>query len=185
MLGAPPRSAPPRARGVDATAVLQPSALVDDATTVGAYSYVGHESYLTKAVVGRYASIGPRVSVGLGEHRLDRLSTSSHFYGDWAAQYEQLTSGDCRIGHDAWLGVGSVILRGTTVGLGAVVGANAVVTRDVPPFAIAVGVPAKVIRYRLNPRQIEIVQSSSWWEMPIDAARRELDRLQSVVEAAG
>ncbi len=179
VLGSPPPARPaPPPPGVDPTAFLQPSALVDPSCRVGAHSYVGQDAFLTKVDVGRYVSIGPRASVGLGEHRLDRVSTHSAFYGDWPAQYAVLTAGDCRVEHDAWLGVGCVVLRGVTVGLGAVVGANAVVTRDVPPFAVVVGVPARVLRYRLDPGQADRVRRSAWWDLPPAEAAAEVRRLQ-------
>lgn len=72
------------------------------------------------------------------------------------------------IGHDVWIGSGALILDGKVIGNGAIVGARAVVTRDVPPYAIVVGAPAKVIRYRFEPDVIEALQAAAWWDRDPD-----------------
>lgn len=134
---------------------------VDKQSAVGSYSFLGRDNYVTKSTIGRYCSIGNNVSIGQGEHDLTKISTSSIFYKD---AYEVLTEKACIIEHDVWIGVDAVILRGVTVGIGAVVAANAVVNKDVPPFSIVGGVPAKVIRYRFDKHQIERILVSKWWE---------------------
>ncbi|MNI40841.1 Chloramphenicol acetyltransferase [compost metagenome] len=72
------------------------------------------------------------------------------------------------IGNDVWIGANAVILPGVTLGDGAVIGAGAVVTKDVPPYAIVGGVPAKVIRYRFTPEEIEVLLRIKWWEWEIE-----------------
>lgn len=147
---------------------------IDSASSIGSYSYVGNHCQVTKATVGRYVSIGSRVSVGLGEHDWRRLSTSALFYADaWAV----LTEGDCEIGSDAWIGVNAVVRRGSRVGTGAVVGASAVVTEDVPDFAIVAGIPARLIRYRFPEVTQARLKASKWWEREIDDARALLDSM--------
>jgi acetyltransferase-like isoleucine patch superfamily enzyme len=69
------------------------------------------------------------------------------------------------IGNDVWIGTGAIILRGLSVGDGAVIGAGAVVTKDVPPYAIVAGNPARVIKYRFEEAVIKRIQASKWWEM--------------------
>jgi acetyltransferase-like isoleucine patch superfamily enzyme len=134
---------------------------IDRLSNVGSYTYIGCRTSITKSSIGRYCSIANNVSIGQGEHQLDRISTSSTFYSDpWGT----LTEGECVIESDVWIGVDVVILRGTKIGIGAVVAANAVVTKDVPPFAIVGGVPARIIRYRFSEEKQRKILASCWWK---------------------
>jgi len=146
----------------------------DSHTFVGKYCYIGRFCYITKAVIGNYCSIANNVSIGQGEHALDKISTSSFFYNN---SYEELTKKDCVIGNDVWIGVDAIILRGVTVGDGAVIGANSVVTKDVPPFAIVVGSPARVVRFRFPEKRIEEIIRSDWWSLNLDEAKEAIGKL--------
>jgi len=72
-----------------------------------------------------------------------------------------------KIGNDVWLGTGSIVNRGVTIGDGALIGANAVVTNDIPPYAIAIGSPARVIKYRFTDEIISALQKLKWWDWPV------------------
>lgn len=149
---------------------------IDAASAIGGWTYIGCYTYVTATRIGRFVSIANNVSIGQGEHRLDRVSTASRFYDDPLAV---LTAGECEIGSDAWIGVDAVILRGVKVGIGAVVAANAVVTRDVPPYAVVAGVPAKLVKYRFDEAAREKLLASRWWELEAPEAAvkvRELER---------
>lgn len=148
---------------------------VDRESEIGGNAYLGCHCHVTRARIGRYASIANYVSIGQGEHRLDRVSLSSGFYED---PWGELTRGECEIGPDAWVGVDAVILRGVRIGVGAVVAANAVVTRDVPDFAVVAGVPARLVKYRFTPEQQERILASRWWELPFAEAREQVLTLQ-------
>ncbi|MFL9879115.1 CatB-related O-acetyltransferase [Herbaspirillum rhizosphaerae] len=158
---------------------IMKGSFVSPDSSIGAYSYVGFNCHITRASIGRYVSIANDVAVGPGEHATTSISTSSMFYEN---PYEQLTKLPCSIGHDAWIGAGSIIRRGISVGIGAVVGANSFVNQDVPPFAIVAGSPARLLGYRFNKESIDVIMRSSWWDQPIDTAREVINSLQSDIE---
>lgn len=129
-------------------------------TKIGDYTYIGDYTKITKAKIGRYCSIADNVTIGPGEHDLGSFSTSTLFSH---SSYADLTKKDIVIGNDVWIGVGSTILRGTHIGDGAVVGAMALVNKNIPPYGIAVGVPARVIGFRFDDSKIEELRATEWW----------------------
>ena len=150
---------------------------IDANSSIGSYSYIGSNCSITKTTVGSYCSIANNVSIGQGEHKLSEISTSSVFYND---SYELLTTKNCTIGHDVWIGVDAIILRGVTIGDGAVIGANAVVTKDIPSFSIAVGTPARVIKYRFNEEKIKLIKKSQWWNYKPNSAKEIFKELEKI-----
>jgi len=139
-----------------------------------------------KLTIGRYCSIADKVEILLGgNHRMDWGTTYpfSALPDLWplAPKTEDYHSsrGDVVIGHDVWLGSGAIILSGVTVGHGAVVAAHAVVAKDVPPYAIVGGNPAKVIRYRFDEATIEALLEAKWWDLPREKIATLIPLLQS------
>jgi acetyltransferase-like isoleucine patch superfamily enzyme len=119
-------------------------------------------------------------------HPLDRPSTHPYFYeaGLGFVEADGLEPGHLDIGHDVWMGQSCVVLPGCRrIGTGAVIGANAVVTRDVPPFAVVAGVPAKVIRYRFDEPEQRAVIESRWWTRTLDELSADRDWMTQVVRA--
>lgn len=130
--------------------------------------------------IGAYCSIaeGAQILLG-GHHRTDWVSTFP--FPRYVEEAEGIaefggTRGDVVIGNDVWLGTDCMILSGVTVGNGAVVAARSVVTRDVPPYAIVAGNPARVVRWRFDEPTREALQKSAWWEWP-EAEIRQVVRL--------
>ena len=134
-----------------------------------------------RLTIGSFCSISDRVVIFLGgEHRLDFVSTFP--FNMFFNRFRDLpghpaSRGDVVIGNDVWIGYGVLIVSGVTIGDGAVVGANAVVSKDVPPYAIVAGNPARVIRYRFPPPVIERLLKVAWWDWPADKIEKAIPRL--------
>lgn len=147
---------------------------------IGGYSNVGFSSYLADCTVGRYCNIGARVSIGGFEHPQDWLGLTSYQWGKSAEELVSSRSKDLLelnpppiqratvIGSDVWIGDNAVIKRGVTIGSGAIVGAGSVVTKDVPSYAVVVGVPARLYRYRFDPIVRQRLLSGRWWENELE-----------------
>ena len=139
-----------------------------------------------KVYIGKYCSIALNVTVFLGgNHRLDWCTTYpfpalTHKWPEAAGVTgHPLSNGDVRIANDVWLGQNSTIMSGLTVGDGAVVGASSLVTKDVPPYAIVGGNPARIIKYRFSPELIRRFLQIKWWDWPETQVRSLLPDLVS------
>lgn len=166
---------------------------ITEATVIGAYSYVGPSGELCGARIGRFCSIAARVVIGPFEHPTDWISTHPFQFGRsrkfkfWAEaaefRFNQLELKPApHIGNDVWIGDGARIMRGVTIGNGAIVAAGAVVTRDVPPYAIVGGVPAKVIRHRFDQDTIMRLERAQWWNFKIWATRPDFRDITSILK---
>lgn len=147
---------------------------------IGAFSYLNVGTVVFPHVrVGKYCSIGRNVQIGLAKHPTSFLSShpfqfSSSLFakvpGYTALQKEKWQfHSPTEIGSDVWIGAGAMISCGLKIGSGAVIGANAVVTRDVAPYEIVGGVPAKTIRFRFEQTVIDELLASEWWDLPIES----------------
>lgn len=162
---------------------LKPLSLRGLNLEVGAYSYGQPTVYFQgepgrKLSIGNYVSIGPDVKIFCGRqgrHPLDLLSTypMSMLHpsnGGNADGISKVFAGglDVTVGNDVWIGTNVVIMAGVTIGDGAVVGAGAVVVRDIPPYGIALGVPAKVSSFRFSEEIIDSLLKTRWWDLPLE-----------------
>lgn len=149
-------------------------------SSIGKYSYLGRHSSLICAEVGNFCSIGDNVMVGLGNHTIDYLSTSPIFTekhngtgSTWIDSDISYPYKKVNVGNDVWIGERVMILGGVKVGDGAVIGAGAIVTKDVPAYSIVAGVPARVLRYRFSSEIISELENLKWWNY----SDKELKRL--------
>lgn len=147
---------------------------------IGAYSYgcLRPGAFPAGVTVGRYVSIAAGVRIFLRNHPLERLSLHPFFYNHLLGyvREDNIPSGTLWIGHDAWVGDGAIVTPSCRrIGVGAVIGAGSVVTRDVPDFAIVAGNPAKLIRMRFEPGVAQQILASRWWDRSIEEVRRHID----------
>lgn len=143
---------------------------------LGDYSYIsGPGSYVEDAIIGKYCSIARQVIIGVSGHNYEWATTSPII----TSSCYQIIRNDIKepqkpcpiIGNDVWIGMNSIIMRGVTIGDGAVIAAGSIVTKDVPPYAIVGGNPAKIIKYRFSEDQIAKLLSIKWWNWSVDEIR--------------
>ena len=144
---------------------------------IGDYTYINSAYIYDNVQIGKFCSIAHQVCIAPGEHYLNRLATypvKIRVLGeDWNNVFpekEQTT-----IGNDVWIGNNVTILSGVDIGDGAVIAAVAVVTKDVPPFAIVGGVPAKILKYRFSDELIKELEQLKWWDKGIDWVEKHKD----------
>lgn len=159
-------------------------------SSMGVNSYIGPDSIVCNTSIGKYCSIGPDVRIGgLGKHPSDWISTSPIFYSP--AGPMQLSFSNKRyfdeheniqIGNDVWIGSRAILLDGVKIGNGAIIGAGAVVTKDVEPYAIVGGAPARVIRKRFADSEILKIEGLEWWDWDINKIQDNLAIFRMKVE---
>lgn len=136
---------------------------------IGDFSYVGINATIGFSKVGKFCSIAHNVYIGGFDHEYTKVTTMPMF------RFKQMVAGErpipaykefCHVGNDVWIAAGAQILHKASVGDGAIIGAGAVVTKDVPPYAIVAGVPARIIKYRFIPEVIDRLLKIRWWDWP-------------------
>lgn len=141
-----------------------------------------------KLKIGKFCSIacGTKFLFNSANHALDSLSTFPFplFFEEWNLEKEKVTEawdnrGDIVIGNDVWIGYEAVILSGVTIGDGAIIGTRAVVTKDVPPYTIVGGVPAKSIRKRFDEKVIEALLKIKWWDWTEEKVARNIENIKT------
>jgi len=145
-------------------------------SSFGIGTYMAADGVIKYSDIGSYCSIGPQVIIGgLGSHPTNWISTHPVFYSSNKqcgisfcdrSVFEELKRN--RIGNDVWIGARAIILDGVTIGDGAIIAAGAVVTKDIPPYAIVGGIPAKLIRYRFEDDVIQELLKWKWWDLSLD-----------------
>lgn len=140
-------------------------------SSIGDYSYVASNSYIYNTSIGRFCSIGSNFRCGIGIHPTSGVSTSPMFYSSMRQNGISLSGKNkieehlpVKIGNDVFIGDNVIVCSGITIGDGAIIGAGAVVSKDIPPYAIAVGCPIQIKKYRFDKRQIEDLLEIRWWD---------------------
>jgi phosphonate metabolism protein (transferase hexapeptide repeat family) len=162
-------------------------------TVLGDYSYIGQNCMVADAVIGKFCAIAANVRIGAPNHPIDRPSLHRFTYCPeyYVAGIErdhryfgQRHADKVTIGHDIWIGHGVIVLPAVTVGDGAVLAAGAVVTKDVAPYTIVGGVPARLIRERFPVQVADRLRRIAWWHWPLETIMQRLSDFQSAdVEA--
>lgn len=158
---------------------IESVALLTD-VEIGDYSYLSDNAIVSNTSIGKFCSIGPNFFCGWGVHPTVGISTSPVFYSSKARftfskedkidEHPRIT-----IGNDVFIGANVTVLEGVTIGDGAVIGAGSVVSKDIPPYAIAVGSPIEIKKYRFGEAQIEKLQRIAWWNFD-DEHLKEVER---------
>ena len=141
-----------------------------------------------RLIIGKFCSIacGAKFLFNSANHTLSSLSTYPfpHFFEEWGLEKKNVAAswdnkGDIVIGNDVWIGYEAVIMAGVTIGDGAIIGARAVVTKDVPPYMVAGGIPAKPIKKRYPEETIAALSELKWWDWPEERIAQNLHAIQA------
>lgn len=153
---------------------VHPSAKIESgssfiSSSIDRHSFCGYDCDVYLARIGRFTSIASGVVIGGARHPMEWVSMSPVFYAGRDsvkakfAEHKLMPHDGVIIGHDVWIGRSAIVLAGVTVGDGSVIGAGSVVTKDVPPYAIMAGNPARLIRYRFDENVIRKLEEIKWW----------------------
>jgi phosphonate metabolism protein (transferase hexapeptide repeat family) len=152
-------------------------------TELGDYSYIVNDADAVYTRVGKFCSIAAHTRINPGDHPMWRVSqshftyrASAYFAGEADEEefFDWRRSRPVTIGHDVWIGHGAIILAGRSLGTGAVIAAGAIVTKDVPPYSIVAGVPAKVVKPRFAPAIARRIEALAWWDWSHERLRAAL-----------
>lgn len=159
-----------------------------DNVNIGDFTYIAGNTKISRTNIGKFCSIGPDCKIGLGKHpSKDFVSTHPIFFS--TLKQAQITFADkdyfeefenIEIGNDVWIGAKVTVVDGVKIGHGVIIATGSVVTKDIPPYAIVGGVPAKIIKYRFENDEIEKLLELKWWEMDIEYIKDNFKKFHNI-----
>lgn len=156
---------------IHASSVVGSGSLIIN-SSMDRYSYCGYDCQFENVEIGSFCSISDHVFIGCAEHPTSWVSTSPVFQNvNHSGPNKRFAHFDVPpvkrtvVGSDVWIGHGVTIKQGVSIGVGSVIGSNSLVTKDVPPYAVVGGVPAKIIKYRFDEETIGLLLESRWWSL--------------------
>lgn len=160
-------------------------------SSIGAFTYVQKNTGIYHASIGRYCSVSEDVMIGLATHPTHHVSTHPMFYsvdqplpvkleGLQIKLTEDQLYSHTTVGHDVWIGARSILLGGLSIGTGAIIAAGSVVTREVEPYSIVAGVPAKKVKMRFDESTVSKLLESNWWQKSQDWIEKNADKMHEI-----
>lgn len=146
---------------------VHPDSYVEPGTVIGFGTRINQASHIGKCEIGRYCAFGGRLVVRSTDHFTGFMNMQGHLQSEVIKSNVPVvgkSKGMVRLGHASWIGDSVIILPGVCIGIGAIIGAGSVVTKDIPNFAVAVGNPARVIKFRFSEEMITFIMELSWWD---------------------
>jgi len=155
---------------------------------LGDHTYIQKNSKVYNAKIGKFCSIASNVTIGPGLHNIESVSTHPAFYLKNAPIVVKFPDRDLFdtkkkvtiIENDVWIGENAIIMDGVKIGTGSIIAAGAIVTKNIPPYTICGGIPAKIIRNRFSQEDIEFLLQSNWWDWPLEKIKSNHLIFQSV-----
>jgi len=157
-------------------------------SSLGAFSYTGKNATVLHAKIGKFCSISWNSTLGGADHDYRRVCQHAILYdprmhenmSNFVPLYDRYKE-KLILGHDVWVGCGAFVKRGVKIGNGAVVGANSVVTKDVPSYAIVAGNPARILKYRFGIDKQQYLEDLRWWDWPKEKIRERINELSDIL----
>ncbi|UTW67142.1 CatB-related O-acetyltransferase [bacterium SCSIO 12643] len=146
-------------------------------TKLGDYSSVGRNTTINHADIGKFCSISWNVTIGATSHPDNHITTHAFPYISQFGMVKKNKKIKVKtiVGNDVWIGTNVVIMPGISIGNGAIIGAGSIVTKNVPDYAVVVGVPAKITRYRFTSQEINILSKLEWWNWPRERIKNNIE----------
>jgi phosphonate metabolism protein (transferase hexapeptide repeat family) len=157
---------------------------------IGNFSYTSEHCQIVYSEIGNFVNIASFVRLNPGQHPMHRASQHHMLYRremfglgeDDSDYFAWRRANRVTVGHDVWIGHSVTVMGGVTIGNGAVIGSGAIVTKDIPPYAIAVGNPAKVIRYRFDSDVIKKLEQIAWWNWDHATIKERIEKFNNIEE---
>ena len=154
-------------------------------SNIHAFTYISPCTEIVYANIGKFCSIGPECIIGLPSHSFNNISTSPIFTSknnstkyQWTHKNTYNEFKQINICNDVWIGSRVIVMGGVKIGNGAIIGAGAIVTKDVPDYTVVAGIPAKIIKYRFSKEIIDLLLKIKWWNMPDKKIKKNIQFFQ-------